>query len=118
MELKGEQQGEDHAPRQLRELPADAVIILPVRETVLFPGVILPITVGRRASIEAAQRAVKEQRQLGILMQRDSRGRRAGRRSTCTDRRHRQCCALCHDAGRLASSRLPGRATLPRASNS
>jgi ATP-dependent Lon protease len=72
IELKGEQQGEDHAPRQLRELPADAVIILPVRETVLFPGVILPVTVGRRASIEAAQRAVREQRQLGVLMQRDS----------------------------------------------
>ncbi len=47
-------------------------MILPVRETVLFPGVILPITVGRRSSIEVAQRAVKEQRQLGILMQRSA----------------------------------------------
>lgn len=69
IELKGEA-GEARAPRPLPELPSDALIILPVRETVLFPGVILPVTVGRRGSIEAAQRAVREQRQLGILMQR------------------------------------------------
>jgi len=71
MEMKGEQ-GEDRLPQLLPDLPPDAIMILPVRETVLFPGVILPITVGRRASIEAAQRAVREQRQLGILMQRSS----------------------------------------------
>jgi ATP-dependent Lon protease len=70
IELKGEQ-ADELGSRPTRELPPDAVIILPVRETVLFPGVILPISVGRRASIEAAQRAVREQRQLGILMQRD-----------------------------------------------
>ena len=69
IELKGEAE-EARAPRPLPELPSDALIILPVRETVLFPGVILPVTVGRRGSIEAAQRAVREQRQLGILMQR------------------------------------------------
>ena len=71
MELKGER-GEDRLPRPLPDLPSDAIMILPVRETVLFPGVILPITVGRRSSIEAAQRAVREQRQLGILKQRSA----------------------------------------------
>jgi ATP-dependent Lon protease len=71
MEMKGEQ-GEERLPRPLPDLPSDAIIILPVRETVLFPGVILPITVGRTSSIEAAQRAVKEQRQLGIVMQRSA----------------------------------------------
>jgi ATP-dependent Lon protease len=70
MQLKSEP-GEERAPQPIPEIPADALIILPVRETVLFPGVILPISVGRPRSIEAAQRAVKEQRQLGILMQRD-----------------------------------------------
>jgi ATP-dependent Lon protease len=69
MEMKSEA-GEERGSRPLPELPADVLIILPVRETVLFPGVILPITVGRRGSIEAAQRAVREQRQLGVLMQR------------------------------------------------
>jgi ATP-dependent Lon protease len=52
-------------------LPSDALIIVPVRSTVLFPGMVLPISVGRPASIAAAQQAVREQRQLGILMQRD-----------------------------------------------
>jgi ATP-dependent Lon protease len=50
---------------------ADALIILPVRNLVLFPGVVLPITVGRPRSIAAAQQAVREGRQLGVLMQRD-----------------------------------------------
>jgi ATP-dependent Lon protease len=52
-------------------LPSDALIIVPVRNTVLFPGMVLPISVGRPASIAAAQQAVREQRQIGILMQRD-----------------------------------------------
>jgi ATP-dependent Lon protease len=38
---------------------------------VLFPGLVLPITVGRPRSVAAAQQAVREQRQIGILMQRD-----------------------------------------------
>jgi ATP-dependent Lon protease len=52
-------------------LPQDALIIVPVRSTVLFPGLVLPITVGRPRSVAAAQQAVREQRQIGILMQRD-----------------------------------------------
>ena len=52
-------------------LPSDALIIVPVRNTVLFPGMVLPISVGRPGSIAAAQQAVREQRQIGILMQRD-----------------------------------------------
>src|ERR1700726_118112 len=51
-------------------LPPDALIIVPVRNTVLFPGLVLPITLGRPKSIAAAQQAVREQRQVGILLQR------------------------------------------------
>jgi ATP-dependent Lon protease len=54
----------------LPPLPADALIIVPVRNTVLFPGLVLPITLGRSKSIAAAQQAVREQRQVGILLQR------------------------------------------------
>ncbi|HWK32519.1 MAG TPA: LON peptidase substrate-binding domain-containing protein, partial [Hyphomicrobium sp.] len=54
----------------LPPLPADAIAIIPVREMTLFPGVVLPVTVGRPRSIAAAQSAVREQRQVGILMQR------------------------------------------------
>jgi ATP-dependent Lon protease len=53
-------------------LPPDALIIIPVRGTVMFPGHVLPITVGRPRSVTAAQQAVREQRQVGILMQRNA----------------------------------------------
>jgi ATP-dependent Lon protease len=56
----------------LPPLPPDALIIVPVRNTVLFPGLMLPITLGRPKSIAAAQQAVRDQRQVGILLQRDA----------------------------------------------
>src|ERR1039458_9087317 len=55
----------------LPPLPADALIVVPVRNTVLFPGLVLPITLGRPKSVAAAQQAVRDQRQVGILLQRD-----------------------------------------------
>src|SRR5215469_12137186 len=55
----------------LPPLPPDALIVVPVRSTVLFPGLVLPITLGRPKSVAAAQQAVRDQRQVGILMQRD-----------------------------------------------
>ncbi|HEX3503239.1 MAG TPA: endopeptidase La [Xanthobacteraceae bacterium] len=51
-------------------LPPDALIIVPVRNTVLFPSLVLPITLGRPKSVAAAQQAVRDQRQVGILLQR------------------------------------------------
>ncbi|HET6519594.1 MAG TPA: LON peptidase substrate-binding domain-containing protein, partial [Geminicoccaceae bacterium] len=53
-------------------LPDDALIILPVRNMVLFPGVVLPLTVGRPRSIAAAQEAARSQRPLGVVLQRDA----------------------------------------------
>ncbi|HEY8130174.1 MAG TPA: endopeptidase La [Hyphomicrobium sp.] len=52
-------------------LPSDALILVPVRKVVLFPGLILPITIGRQKSIAAVQQAVREERQIGIVLQRD-----------------------------------------------
>jgi ATP-dependent Lon protease len=51
--------------------PTDAFILVPVRNTVLFPEVVLPITIGRPASIAAAQQAVREQRQIVVVLQRN-----------------------------------------------
>ena len=48
------------------------MIVVPVRNFVLFPGTVMPITLGRQRSIAAAQQAVREQRQVGILMQREA----------------------------------------------
>jgi ATP-dependent Lon protease len=57
---------EPHPP-----LPPDALIILPVRQTVLFPGIMLPLTIGRPPSIAAAQEAVRSERMLGVILQTD-----------------------------------------------
>ena len=52
-------------------IPDDALIIVAVRNIVLFPGVVAPITINRPKSIAAAQQALREQRPIGILLQRD-----------------------------------------------
>ena len=52
------------------KIPDDALIIIPVREMVLFPGAIAPIAIGRPKSIAAAQQALREQRPVGIVLQR------------------------------------------------
>ena len=59
------------AEQVLPPLPADAMIIVPVRNFVLFPGMVMPVSVGRAKSIAAAQQAVREQKPVGILKQRD-----------------------------------------------
>ena len=51
------------------KLPHEALILLPVRNVVLFPGLILPIVLGRGASIAAAQEAVRKERPLGVILQ-------------------------------------------------
>ncbi|MCD9823867.1 endopeptidase La [Bradyrhizobium japonicum] len=52
------------------KIPEDALIVIPVREMVLFPGAIAPIAIGRAKSIAAAQQALREQRPVGIVLQR------------------------------------------------
>jgi ATP-dependent Lon protease len=66
------QGGDQAAPATRSALPADALIIVPVRGMVLFPGTVLPITISRPRSVAAAQQAVRDQRQVGILMQREA----------------------------------------------
>ena len=52
-------------------LPADAMIVVPVRDLVLFPEMVFPLSVGRPSSIAAIQQAVREQRQIVLLLQRE-----------------------------------------------
>jgi ATP-dependent Lon protease len=44
---------------------------MPVRNIVLYPRIIHPLMIGRPRSVAAAQKAMQEQRPIGILMQRD-----------------------------------------------
>ena len=46
--------------------------ILPLRNTVLFPGVVLPITVGRDKSIQAVNDAYKGEKLIGVVAQKDA----------------------------------------------
>ena len=50
-------------------IPEDVLIILPVRDTVLFPGVVLPIAVTGKRALAAAQEAVRTQRRVGLVLQ-------------------------------------------------
>jgi ATP-dependent Lon protease len=46
--------------------------LLPLRNTVLFPGVVIPITVGRDKSIKAIAESYKTDKLVGVLAQKDS----------------------------------------------
>ena len=54
----------DHLPKVLP--------ILPLRNNVLFPGVVIPISVGREKSIKAVKKAYKENKYIGVIAQRDT----------------------------------------------
>ncbi len=49
----------------------DLLPILPLRNTVLFPGVVIPITVGRDKSIQAVKAAYAKDKLIGVLSQKD-----------------------------------------------
>src|SRR4028119_1440715 len=56
---------------KITSVPPD-LPVLPLRNTVLFPGVVLPITVGRDKSIKAVNDAYKGNKLIGVLAQTDS----------------------------------------------
>jgi ATP-dependent Lon protease len=72
-ETAPESSGPEHARnnKSLPPVPPDAMFIVPVRNFVLFPGMVMPVTIGRPGSVSAAEQAVREQRPVGILKQRD-----------------------------------------------
>jgi ATP-dependent Lon protease len=50
----------------------DMLVIVPMRNLVLFPGVVTPVAMKRRASVAAAQEAARSGRQIGFLLQKDA----------------------------------------------
>ncbi|MFO1393871.1 MAG: endopeptidase La [Steroidobacteraceae bacterium] len=50
-------------------LPDDMLIILPVRNLVLFPGVVLPVAVKRDKTVAGAQEALRTESKVGFLLQ-------------------------------------------------
>ncbi|MEE8320351.1 MAG: endopeptidase La [Gammaproteobacteria bacterium] len=55
----------------LPAIPEDVLIIIPVRNMVLFPGVVLPIMLSRERSVIAAKEASQNKRKVGLVLQRD-----------------------------------------------
>jgi ATP-dependent Lon protease len=55
----------------IQALPEDTLILIPTRNLVLFPGTVLPITLGRQRTIAAAQAAIRLSRPVGLVLQRD-----------------------------------------------
>jgi len=49
----------------------DMLIVLPVRNLVLFPGTVLPVAINRERSLAGAQEAVRNERKVGFLLQHD-----------------------------------------------
>jgi ATP-dependent Lon protease len=62
---------EDNDPNDDQLIPAE-LPLLPLRNTVLFPGVVIPITVGRDKSIKAVNDAHKADKLIGVVSQKDS----------------------------------------------
>ena len=61
-----------HGPEGARPgLPDDMLVILPVRNLVLFPGVIVPVAIKREKTVAGAQEAVRVEGKVGFLLQKD-----------------------------------------------
>ncbi len=55
----------------IQEQFPDILPILALKNTVLFPGIVIPITVGRAKSIKAVRKAYESNRFIGVLSQKD-----------------------------------------------
>ncbi|MXS85909.1 endopeptidase La [Nitrosomonas sp. HPC101] len=53
------------------ELPADVIALVPMRNVVLFPHVVMPVTVGRARSIASIQHVLQSKTPVGIVLQKD-----------------------------------------------
>ncbi len=67
---------EDQLPQVAQDngpvtLPADVLLVVPVRNLVMFPGAVTQVTLTRDFSMRAAQEAVKHGYKLGIVLQKD-----------------------------------------------
>ncbi len=56
----------------MNAIPEGSLILLPVRDLVLFPGMVVPIVIGRPTSIAAAQEAARSEAPVGVVLQRSA----------------------------------------------
>ncbi|SDY52249.1 endopeptidase La [Nitrosomonas sp. Nm58] len=65
------------------ELPDDVIALIPMRNVVLFPHVLMPITVGRVKSIATIEHALQSDSPIGIVLQRDASADHPGLNELC-----------------------------------
>jgi ATP-dependent Lon protease len=68
IQLINPEQDSDLKPEDLPE----EISILPIKNTVLFPGVVIPITVGRQKSIKLVKKAYQGNRIIGVIAQKNA----------------------------------------------
>jgi ATP-dependent Lon protease len=54
-----------------QEIPEGSLVLLPTRNAVLFPGIVVPLALGRQQTIAGAQAATKADKPVGVLLQTD-----------------------------------------------
>jgi ATP-dependent Lon protease len=66
---------DESAPRESKlsgQIPPGSLAILPLRNSVLFPYTVMPLTIGRPSSLQAVEDAVRHQLPIGIVVQKDA----------------------------------------------
>ena len=63
---------EEDEERLNAEAMPDEIAVLPLRNTVLFPGVVIPITLGRDKSISLIKEANEGNKIIGVVAQKDA----------------------------------------------
>lgn len=66
------------------ELPVDVIALIPIRNVVLFPHVVMPVTVGRVRSIASIQHALQAKAPVGIVLQEDPTVEEPGSDALCS----------------------------------
>lgn len=63
---------EEEDEKSIQETYSDILPLLALKNTVLFPGIVIPITVGRDKSIKSINKAYEKDRIIAVVSQRDS----------------------------------------------
>lgn len=71
-EIEQPEKVQDAVSRHLKTLDGNGLLILPVRRMVLFPGLTIPIAVGRAKSIRALELAIEASLPIGVVMQKEA----------------------------------------------
>jgi ATP-dependent Lon protease len=95
-------------------IPDDAMIIVPIRNVVLFPGMILPLTIGREAVDPGRAAGGQDRAPVGILLQREAEVEAPGPDDLCLVGTVANILRYVTLPGQRARHCLPGAAALPR----